>query len=77
MDNPDFLDKLLHPVGGADGKSVRVITIRLPAELHAALNAEARARQTSVNKLAIAKLRVTGALLDNALKAAKISIPKR
>jgi hypothetical protein len=39
-----------------DREPTRVITVRLPKSVHEALRAEAHARQTSMNKLCIAKL---------------------
>jgi hypothetical protein len=39
-----------------DREPTRVITVRLPKSIHEALRAEAHARQTSMNKLCIAKL---------------------
>lgn len=45
-------------------KTTRMITVRLPADLHAALQAEADRYQTSVNKLCISKLLQ---LIDNDL----------
>ncbi len=41
---------------GGDKEPTRVITVRLPKSLHESLRAEAHQRQTSMNKLCIAKL---------------------
>jgi len=63
----DILDRILHKLPGDDdeGKSeTRVMTVRMPATLHAALKDEARARKTSANKLAVAKLSVKAESLD-------------
>ena len=36
---------------------IRVITVRLPEEMHTALKGEAAARETSLNQLCVSKLR--------------------
>jgi hypothetical protein len=40
-------------------EDLRMITVRLPDSLHAVLHEEARQLRTSMNKLAVAKLRMT------------------
>jgi hypothetical protein len=65
-----------HPEGNAIAKA-RVITIRITPELHAALIDEAFERRTSVNKLAVAKLRLRGELLTRALQAANVTLSHR
>jgi len=68
----------VHPPGDiVDPKRVRVITVRMTPELHAALREESFERRTSVNKLCIAKLRLAGSLLDKALKDGQVKISKR
>ena len=57
----DTLDSILHKIPGVNGK---VMTIRMPADLHAALQAEARERNTSVNRIALAKLALKAEVLD-------------
>ena len=64
----DILGRIIHELPGRGGKqraaSVRVMTVRLPAELHDALRQEAIARNTSANRLAIAKLSIKAEQLD-------------
>ena len=63
----DTLDSILHKIPGVNGKAKpeqRVMTIRMPADLHAALQAEARERNTSVNRIALAKLALKAEVLD-------------
>lgn len=66
-ERPDTLDQIILALpndGGAIAQGIRVITVRMPAELHADLKREAHERKTSVNKLAVAKLCIRGSVLD-------------
>lgn len=68
----DTLDNILHKLPTAplsDKGAMRVLTIRLPAELHAALQEEARQRQTSINRIATAKLALKATVLDHVVEA--------
>jgi len=47
---------------------MRVLTIRVPAELHAALTKEAHDRATSVNRIAVAKLALKAEVLDRVVE---------
>jgi hypothetical protein len=71
----DLISKIIHqlPSERADGKPVetRVMTVRLPAALRDLIKDEARARKTSANKLAIAKLSIRGEVLDRVAAAMK------
>ena len=58
-------------------KETRVVTVRMTPELHDALKEEAWRRKTSVNLLAITKLRLTGAALSTALEDVGLDIPKK
>jgi len=64
----DIIDQIMHNITGSENngspKSIRVMTVRMPAALHDALKAEARARGTSANQLAVAKLSIRGETLD-------------
>jgi predicted HicB family RNase H-like nuclease len=64
----DIIDRIIHKLPGEseNGKAteMRVMTIRMPTKLHEAIKDEARARKTSANKLAVAKLAITGHVLD-------------
>ena len=77
----DILDRIIHKLPGEGGNGrpgpIRVMTIRMPAELHRVLKAEAQVRKTSANKLAVAKLTIRSDLLDRlaaaeATEAAKL-----
>jgi len=65
---PDIIDQIIHQLpGGGDAdkpEDLRVMTVRMPAALHEILKDEARARKTSANKLAVAKLSIKGEVLD-------------
>lgn len=50
------LTKPAVPIQYGDGDKIRVVTVRMPVELHAALLTEANRRNTSLNRLSIAKL---------------------
>ena len=68
----DTLDRILHCLPGSNGKakqSVHVLTIRVSLELHAALQQEAQERNTSVNKLAVAKLSLKSVVLDHVVES--------
>lgn len=68
----DTLSRILHRLPSSNGKphgDTRVLTIRVTAELHTALQQEARERETSVNKLAIAKLSLKAEVLDHVVEA--------
>jgi len=71
----DTLDSILHRLPSVNGNNKhrtsdqRVLTIRVPADLHAALQDEARARKTSVNRLAVAKLAIKAEVLDHVVEA--------
>ena len=65
----DTIDSILHRLTGVNGNgkhksAQRVLTIRLPADLHTALQEEAHSRKTSINRLAIAKLALKALVLD-------------
>jgi len=72
MAKPDAIDQIIHKLPGASangqGDAVRVMTVRMPASLHTALREEARERRTSANRLAVAKLSITGSALDELVK---------
>ena len=76
MSKQNGVNAVAHPLGVMDPKA-RVITIRISPELHAALVDEAFERRTSVNQLAIAKLRLCGRLLDRALQASGVELVHR
>jgi predicted HicB family RNase H-like nuclease len=64
----DIIDQIIHKLPGesenGEAADTRVMTVRMPTTLHAALKEEARARKTSANKLAVAKLSIKAAILD-------------
>jgi len=64
----DTIDKILYklPGGGNNGEAeaIRVMTVRMPVRLHTALREEAHNRNTSANRLAVAKLSITSEALD-------------
>jgi len=70
--NKDAIDHIIHKATEAVAGEVRepnkVVTIRIPQSLHEALKEEAHQRRCSMNKLASAKLRITGAALDQFLE---------
>ena len=69
---PDRLDQLQHPdeVNG-EGTGTRVVTVRMQQALHAALKTEAHRYETSLNRLALAKLRIAGEPFDSAVEAVR------
>lgn len=68
----DTIDSILHRLPSSNGKpkaiDQKVLTIRVPADLHAALQAEAHERKTSVNRLAVAKLALKAIVLDHVVE---------
>ena len=77
-DNKDAIDHIIHKANAAVAGEVRelnkVVTIRIPQSLHEALKEEAHQRRCSMNKLASAKLRITGAALDQLLANSQNSV---
>jgi hypothetical protein len=68
----DTLTRILHRLPSNNGKvrhEHRVLTIRVSNELHTALQQEAKERETSVNKLAVAKLSLKATVLDHVVQA--------
>jgi len=70
-DKSDTIDKIIHKSHVASAGEVRepnkVITVRIPQSLHEAIKEEAHQRRCSMNKLAAAKLRIKGEVLDKIL----------
>jgi len=67
-----------HPSGVLNKQAdAKVITVRMSPELHAALADEAHERRTSINQLAIAKLRLCGPQLTRMLQQAGIKLVRR
>ena len=69
----DVIDRMLNklPRNGVAKRvkeDTRVMTVRMPAQLHAELLEEARSRNTSANKLAVAKIAIKGETLDKVLE---------
>ena len=64
------LDILRHPQEGPDTPAAddqtRVVTVRMPVGLHTALKSEAHRYETSLNRLALAKLRIAGKPFETA-----------
>lgn len=69
----DILEQILNklPNTSSNGKppEIKVMTVRLPVSLHAALKQEARDRNTSANRLAVAKLAIKAKILDKVAEA--------
>ena len=74
----DTIDQILHeyviPENGVT-KPSRVLTVRIPAPLHEALRKEALDRNTSMNRLAVAKLMIKAETIDAALQLAVAEEP--
>ena len=69
----DVIDRMLNklPRNGVAKRvkeETRVMTVRMPVQLHAKLLEEARSRNTSANKLAVAKIAIRGEILDKVLE---------
>jgi len=58
-------------------KETRVVTVRMTPELHDALKEEAWRNKTSVNLLAITKLRIAGEALRAAMEDVGLDMPKK
>jgi len=74
---PKQLDAMIHPAerdcsDGKDNGQTRVITVRMPVALHTALKREAHQHETSLNRLALAKLRIAGEPFNEAVKSARV-----
>lgn len=70
----DVLEQIMHKLPGEHGRKAgqtQVMTIRLPSALHASLKEEARARNTSANRLAVAKLSIKASILDKVAEMVK------
>jgi len=70
-DKADTIDQIIHKSHVANAGELRepnkVITVRIPQSLHEAIKEEAHQRRCSMNKLAAAKLRIKGEVLDKIL----------
>jgi len=63
------IGRLIDTLPDANGSATpRVVTVRMPASLHARLQDEAWMSRTSMNRLAVAKLMLAADMIDEAVK---------
>lgn len=78
----DAIDQIIHKLPAppptllrTSSNNTKTMTVRMPLELYESLKEEAAERNTSANKLAVAKLSIRGDILDRVVAAAALATP--